>query len=261
MQGRKPMLTSRYFATYNKRSSSPSTSTPWKRAKTSTGNPVSLSTRQVVAAEIPVVSTSKQRAKSLAKTTPSTGTRLVMDTVEIPISTIPPIKPIQQGRGNPKLKGKLVTSHYWPPQADATPADPQPIVPAPPNKRKKQIQLLVEETKPTLPVVTSHYFPVASEPVTVSSAPVTVTPMTVTVKKKTHSLRVPLTLAAEMTLPAIEAPELWWEADTIAVTRKRTIARFKSNPVLYYNIWNAKPTLVQGMFKYHDSAILHDLRS
>lgn len=239
MEGHKfPLVTSRYFANNKKRSNSSSTSTPRKRLKISTVNPISVAVPEVMyGTEIPVVSTSKKRARSLAGTTLSTGTRLVMDAVEIPISTIPSKTPIQQDRLDGKPEGKLVKSHYFPSQVDTTPSDAQPVLRAP---------LLEKEIDQEPSMRTSRYF-------TVSTVPVTV-------KKKTHSLRIPLTLPAEMAPPAIQAPERWWEADSIPVTRKRNIARFKKNPVLYYSVWNAKPTLIQGIFKCDAWAALLNLK-
>ena len=49
-------------------------------------------------------------------------------------------------------------------------------------------------------------------------------------------------------LPTIEPPNEWWAMEPSPVTDSRSIAVIRANSTLYYNLWLAKPDLIQGLF-------------
>lgn len=58
--------------------------------------------------------------------------------------------------------------------------------------------------------------------------------------------RQPVSIAVDGVLPVIEAPDLWWEADTIPAKDSLSVIRYQRHSLLYYALWLVKPTLIQG---------------
>ena len=51
-------------------------------------------------------------------------------------------------------------------------------------------------------------------------------------------------------LPTIEPPNEWWAMEPSPVMDSRSIAVIRANSKLYYNLWLAKPDLIQGLFLF-----------
>ena len=51
-------------------------------------------------------------------------------------------------------------------------------------------------------------------------------------------------------LPTIEPPNEWWAMEPSPVTNTKSITVFRENSALYYNLWLAKPILIQGLFPF-----------
>lgn len=47
-------------------------------------------------------------------------------------------------------------------------------------------------------------------------------------------------------LSIIEPPKLWWTVEGLPAKDAVSIAHFRAHPRLYYQLWLAKPTLIQG---------------
>ena len=49
-------------------------------------------------------------------------------------------------------------------------------------------------------------------------------------------------------LPVIDPPARWWKKEPLPVKDSRSFARFRAHSSLYYQLWLAKPRLIQGAY-------------
>lgn len=101
------------------------------------------------------------------------------------------------------------------------------ILPKTPARRNKR------DRKTRAKIVTSPYFTVKESAGSTKADPNTP-------KRR----RQPVSIATDV-LPVIDAPNLWWEADTVPADIQ-SVARYKRDSLLYYSLWLAKPILIQG---------------
>ena len=54
------------------------------------------------------------------------------------------------------------------------------------------------------------------------------------------------TVIEEPIIPVIDPPELWWETEALPVKDPISFVHFRAHSLLYYQLWLAKPILIQG---------------
>jgi hypothetical protein len=113
-----------------------------------------------------------------------------------------------------------VTSPYFPPTPES-----EKVLSTPARRRKRSKEL---------DVVTSAYFTGGAE------AASELGPSKPKRRKRT------VTVVEAPVIPVIEPPERWWETDTLPVKDAISLAHFKAHSVLYYQLWLARPVLIQG---------------
>jgi hypothetical protein len=162
----------------------------------------------------------------------------------------------------------VVTSPYFTRNASGK-RDRSPSPPPRKRKSRKAITASVRRGKKVLDAVelpvTSPYFPPTPESEKVLSTPArrckrskgldVVTSAYFTGDAEVASELGPskpkrrkrtITVVDAPVIPIIEPPECWWETETLPVKDAISLGHFKAQSVLYYQLWLARPVLIQG---------------